>query len=151
MSVYLKYMRSLDMGRIWCKWLNYKLFHLLYIKSAIPFVKLSLICLRFLSFKRSIDNYFQQRIKKEQWGFFSLYIISSKTSFYLFFSEGGINADDMVKEVYCGGDLNIQPSACTLAINIILYNIAVVKRVFDHIKIVTDTFHDLIVVWLLVS
>ena len=49
-------------------------------------------------------------------------------------------------EAYYGGDLNIQPSACTLANNIILYNIAVVKGKFDHIKIVTD----IIVVWLLV-
>ena len=59
---------------------------------------------------------------------------------HLYFLGGGgvIYAVDMVMEAYCGGDLNIQPSACTLANNIILYNIAVVKGKFDHIKIVTD-------------
>ena len=58
----------------------------------------------------------------------------------LFFGggRGVIYADDTVMEAYYGGDLNIQPSACTLANNIILYNIAVVKGKFDHIKIVTD-------------
>ena len=75
----------------------------------------------------------------EQWGFFSVYIISFETSKVIFLGgRGVIYADDTVMEAYYGGDLNIQPSACTLANNIILYNIAVVKGKFDHIKIVTD-------------
>lgn len=76
----------------------------------------------------------------------SAYISYLLKHLYFFGGGGVIYADDTVMEAYYGGDLNIQPSACTLANNIILYNIAVVKGKFDYIKIVTD----IIVVWLLV-